>query len=136
MESWLSTFVLRIDIILQRKFKPFLQLIWTPCIQVASAIVFDHDFRGTMVPRRVAAGLVAAALVSIGLLQPGCLQPSEIDSEEWPQLLRLLSPGGRPSEEHHADAPAVQCALQAATQLSMAELRDSCLTAARTMQRR
>lgn len=126
MESWMSTFICRFNIMTDKVFAPALQLIFLTSAGLATTIVMRRAASPGLPPRKAAAGIISLGFISVQLLPLEAVQPASVSEEAWEQSLSTIFQNPQANVPVPAHSHCVLKMLHLATMSTSEELREAC----------
>jgi hypothetical protein len=128
VETWMSTFCMRFNVLTHGLFVPSLDWVSRQSIYFARKLVFHRAAGQGLAPHRQAAGLFALSFVSAKLIPLDNLKPDRVSSADWEELfIKSQAQKTVPAcvlQPSHSQS--VQKLLQVATQMNLQALQEAC----------
>jgi len=86
IESWLSTYCARLNLLTQRLLVPSIAWVWMKAISNANILIWHSPASPKLPPRRQANGLLGLGLVSARLLPPDAIATKNLCPVLWEQV--------------------------------------------------
>jgi len=128
VESWMSMFCARINILTQSAFIASFNWIWEQSICYARMILIKQALSPTHPPIQMATGLIALGCVSARLIPVATIRPLKVCARTWDQSFAESQPGGTIPECVLTEAQSQQVLqlLHVSTRANLEEIQDAC----------
>jgi len=128
VESWMSMFCARFNVLTQSAFIDSLNWIWDQSICYARAILLQQASNPAHPPFQMAIGLLALGCVSARLLPVASIRSLEVSAQTWDQSFAEIQPHGTIPECLLSPAQSEQVLqlLQVSTGAGLEEIQEAC----------
>jgi hypothetical protein len=135
IESWITTFIARFNILTHRRFMTSLEWLWHRAMFGARMLVRWQALSPEYPPMELAVGLLGLGLVGARLIPLDAIQPCKIALDDWELLYSESQPQGQETEcmlPKHQSKMLLEL-LTVATGTSVEQTKEYCHLAARAM---